>query len=167
MAIINNTTINNIKKSFNVDFNKQFIEERMPYMCASNQYYKSFDKTNAILGLWKYNFKSPISGLVDWGMQAHITLTEIDNNKTKIDIEIIDNWQGTQGFDIDNSHKIMDIVCISLVNLLNTEIADIQQQYTINTNTNNINTENDDTSILWGIGGIIFIGIVIYTWFFI
>lgn len=123
-----NTTVNNVKKEIVVSFSKNEVEKKMKYLCTHSEYYKSFDESEKLLGLYKYHFKKPISGLVDVGMQVHITLFEEGENKTKITIEVVDNWNGTDEFDIDSSNILIGEVTKSLTHILETNINDLENE---------------------------------------
>lgn len=116
-----NTTVSNVKKDLVLSFPKSVIETKMKYLCTNSEYYKSFDDSESLLGLYKYYFKKPISGLVDTGMQVHITLCDEGENKTKVTIEVVDNWGGTDGFDIDSSNILMTKVTKSLNHIIKTD----------------------------------------------
>jgi len=154
-----NTTINNIKKELSVPFAKSVVSEKMQYLCTNSEYYKSFDASEAILGLFKYYFKKPISGLVDVGMQVHITITEDGQDKTKVTIEVVDNWGGTDDeFDVDSSNILMDEVTKSLSHVLSTDNSVLEE-----TNKVVVAKEGDAKSMSGCLKGfLIIVGIAIF-----
>lgn len=121
-----NTTVSNVKKEIVLPFSKNVVETKMKYLCTNSEHYKSFDNSESLLGLYKYYFKKPISGLVDTGMQVHITLCEDGDNKTKATIEVVDNWGGTDGFDIDSSNILMNEITKSLNYVLQTNNEELE-----------------------------------------
>lgn len=157
-----NTTVSNVKKEIVVSFSKNEVEKKMKYLCTNSEYYKSFDDTESVLGLYKYYFKKPISGLVDTGMQVHISLIEDGDSKTKINIEVVDNWQGTEDFDIDSSNILINEVTKSLTHILSTDVEKLEQ-----TNIAVIATEKDkglSSGAIWtiiAIAGLILLYIIL------
>ena len=153
-----NTTVNNLKKELVVNFSKTEVESKMKFLCFDSEYYRSYDGSESVLGLHKYNFNKPISGLVDTGMQAHITLAEEGDNKTKICIEIVDNFGGTDGYDIDSSNILIKDITKSLSKILTTDLSTLESTITIKPAETNTKLSLRDGCTI--IGAIIFIAVI-------
>lgn len=159
-------TINNLKKEIEVGFSIDHVSSRMRFLCTDSKYYRSVDESESILGLYKYHFKKPIAGVINNGMQVHISLINVDSTKTKITIEIIDNWDGTDSrYDITSANILMDEVTRSLSNIILSPIENLETKASvIETSENFNNTTFDSSAALYGL--IIFFIIIAYVFFF-
>lgn len=104
-----NATVPNIKKEVTVNYPLEYVQARMKYLCTESKFYKGYSERFVTMNEWRYYFEKPYHGMVDTGMEAHISIEEaVYSEKTKITIEIIDGWNGTDSYDIDSSNVLID-----------------------------------------------------------
>ena len=73
------------------------------------------------------NFKSPIRGIVDLGMSATISMEGVSENKTKIEIEVSDNFDSVDSnWDLKNGNMIIQEIINGMDLILKCSVEELE-----------------------------------------
>ena len=127
MGFSANVPVSNPKKTITVNYNIDEIKSKMKYLCKNSEYFKKIDDSNSVIGEYRIAFKTPISGLVDLGMTAIVNLTEQSDVKTKIDIEVTDNFDSIDdSYELKSAQMLIDEITKSLGFILTHDLKDLE-----------------------------------------
>ena len=119
--------VQNPKKSLTLNITEQELKNRIKYLLYFCQNAKNEDWSKENIGIVEMKFKSPISGIIDLGMTATISMEYVSEKKTKIEIEVSDNFDSVDGnWDLKNGNMIIQEIIHGIDLILKSSIEELE-----------------------------------------
>ena len=119
--------VQNPKKSLTLNITEQELKNRNKYLLYFCQNAKNEDWSKENIGIVEMKFKSPISGIIDLGMTATISMEYVSEKKTKIEIEVSDNFDSVDGnWDLKNGNMIIQEIINGIDLILKSSVEELE-----------------------------------------
>lgn len=119
--------VQNPKKSLTLNISEQDLKIRIKYLLYFCEHAKNENWGKENIGIIEMNFKSPIRGIVDLGMSATISMEGVSENKTKIEIEVSDNFDSVDSnWDLKNGNMIIQEIINGMDLILKCSVEELE-----------------------------------------
>ena len=119
--------VQNPKKSLTLNVSEQDLKNRIKYLLYFCEHAKNENWGKENIGIIEMKFKSPISGIVDLGMTATISMESVSENKTRIEIEVSDNFDSVDGnWDLKNGNMIIQEIINGIDLILKCSVEELE-----------------------------------------
>ena len=119
--------LQNPKKSLTLNVSEQELKNRIKYLVYFCQHAKNEDWSKENIGIIEMKFKSPISGIIDLGMTATISMEYVSEKRTKIEIEVSDNFDSVDGnWDLKNGNMIIQEIIHGIDLILKSSVEELE-----------------------------------------